>query len=91
MRVLWLGKAVADLDAIEAFIGRDNPAAARAMEQRIESAVRLLERQPHLGRPGRVDGTRELVVAGTPYLVVYSVLSGAVRILAVFHGAQQRP
>jgi addiction module RelE/StbE family toxin len=91
MRLVWLRRALFDLEAIETFIETDNPAAARAMEQRIIQAVTLLMDQPSMGRPGRVADTRELVVSGTPYIVAYSVIAEAVTILAVIHGARQWP
>ena len=53
--------------------------------------VELLAQHPALGRPGRVEGTRELVVPDTPYLVPYRVRGHAVEILRVFHGARKWP
>lgn len=91
MRILWRAKAIRQLGAIEAFIERDNPAAARSMQRRISTAVAVLAEHPHVGRPGRVDGTRELVIAGTPHLVAYAVIGESVWILAVLHGAQKWP
>ena len=91
MRILWRPKAVRQLQAIERYIERDKPVAARAMQRRVVEAVSALAAQPSMGRPGRVDGTRELVIAGTPYIVAYAVINDEVRILAVFHGAQRWP
>src|SRR5437764_1785820 len=47
----------------------DKPAAAPRVIERIRTAVERLQEFPFLGRPGRVEGTRELVIAGTPYIV----------------------
>lgn len=91
MRLVWLRRALADIDAIETYIERDNPAAARRIEQRVKNAVALLQERPHLGRPGRVPDTRELVVPGTPYLVPYAILPSEVVILAVIHSARRWP
>ena len=44
-----------------------------------------------MGRPGRVPKTRELVVSGTPYLVIYRVKNDRLEVLRVFHGARQWP
>jgi plasmid stabilization system protein ParE len=59
---------------------------------RIVDHVELLTDEPKLGRPGRVPGTRELVVPRTPYIVAYAVLSSdSIRILGVRHGARRWP
>ena len=91
MRVRWLRKALANLDAEAAYIARDNPAAAARVVMAIEEAVRNLTRFPALGRPGRVPGTRELVVPTTPYIIPYRVRNNAVEILRVFHAARKWP
>jgi toxin ParE1/3/4 len=64
--------------------------AARIVE-RIATSVDRLATHPTLGRPGRVPGTRELVVSGTPYLIPYRVHGKTVEILRVFHGARKWP
>jgi toxin ParE1/3/4 len=91
VRVRWLRTALANLDAEAEYIGEDNPAAAGRTVQRILRAVRLLEKNPAMGRAGRVTGTRELVVAGTPYILPYRVRGEAVEILRVFHAARKWP
>ena len=91
MRVKWLRKALRNLDEEAAYITADNLAAARMVVQRVLDAVAVLEEQPELGRPGRVPGTRELVVLKTHYLVPYRVRGGAVEILRVFHTSRRLP
>ena len=92
MRPRWSAGAIADLVEIRRYIAEDNPAAARAVAERIERVVQLLAGQPQLGRPGRAAGTRELVISGTPYIVAYTVLGGeSVQILAVVHGKEKWP
>ena len=91
MRVRWLRKALANLDAEAAYIARDNPAAAARVVMAIEEAVQNLARFPALGRPGRVPGTRELVVPATPYIIPYRVRNNAVEILRVFHASRKWP
>jgi toxin ParE1/3/4 len=81
LEVRWLKRALANLDAEAAFIALDNPAAAARVVDTLARTVELLAQHPGLGRPGRVEGTRELVVANTPYLVPYRV-----RNKLVFHG-----
>ena len=89
MRVRWLRVALANLEAEADYIAEDNPAADGRLVQRIFRAVDLLAKNPSMGRPGRVSGTRELVVADTPYIVPYRVRANAVEILRVFHAARK--
>ena len=81
----------ADLDAIVNYIAAENPRAALAIWDEIESQVDRLALYPHSGRIGRVEGTRELVVGRTPYIVGYTIREDAVLILRVLHGARQWP
>jgi toxin ParE1/3/4 len=89
--IKWLDQAVEDLKALRRYIARDNSSAAADVAQRIRDATKLLGDYPAAGRPGRVPGTRELVVAGTPYLLPYRVRAESVEILRVLHGAQKWP
>lgn len=91
MRVRWLRKALVDLDEEAAFIASEDPAAARMVVQRIVLAVDELREYPGIGHPGRVPGTRELVVPRTRYLVPYRVRGRAVEILRVFHASRRPP
>ena len=91
MKTRWTTSALSDLEAIGDFVARHNPAAAERLVARIAAATETLRDHPHLGGPGRIGGTRELVVAETPYVVPYRVAEGEVQILAVFHGARRWP
>lgn len=91
MRVKWLRTALANLDAEAEYIASDSPAAAARLVRRINNSVAQLKQYPAMGRPGRVSGTRELVLSGTPYIVPYRIRAGAVEILRVFHAARQWP
>jgi toxin ParE1/3/4 len=73
------------------FIAQDDPRVAVWIVAQVEDAVAMLADHPGLGRAGRVPGTRELVVAGTPYLVPYRVRGQRVDILRVFHGRRRWP
>lgn len=74
-------------DCIEA----DSPPAAANVAAKILESVDRLAAQPHSGRPGRIAGTRELVVPGTPYVIPYRVRAGRLDLIAVFHGKQKWP
>jgi len=91
MRVKWLRKALRNLDDEASYIAADDPAAARLVVARVLEAVELLAQQPSMGRPGRVPGTRELIVLETRYLVPYRVRGETVEILRVFHTSRRLP
>ena len=91
MRVKWLRKALRNLDEEATYIAADDPAAARLVVRRVLEAVAMLEAHPGLGRPGRVPGTRELVVLKTRYVVPYRVRGETVEILRVFHTSRRLP
>jgi plasmid stabilization system protein ParE len=79
------------LEDIHEHIAADNRIAATRMIERIRAAVTRLAASSALGRPGRVTGTRELVIPGTPYIVPYRVKGEVVQIITILHGAQQWP
>lgn len=91
MRIEWLPEAQRNLTGQLDWIAERNPWAAIDMGDAIHAAVSRLADYPTMARPGRVTGTRELVVVGTPYIVVYRIEASAVVILRVLHGAQRWP
>jgi toxin ParE1/3/4 len=86
----WKATAIADLLAIVDYISDDNPDAAQALKDEIETKTSRLPENPQMYRGGRVDGTREMVVRPN-YIVVYAESSDVVTILRVLHSAQQWP
>jgi toxin ParE1/3/4 len=91
LRVKWIRRALRDLDEVEAYIARDNPAAAAETVLGIARAVSLLQEQPGIGRAGRVPGTRELVIPDSPYIVPYRVKDNIVQVLRVYHASRRWP
>lgn len=91
MKVRWLPVAAESRRRQIDYIGQRNPRAALDAGDRIRAAIRLLGQHPAIGRCGRRGGTRELVVSGTPFLVVYRVEGDVITILRLFHGAQDWP
>ncbi|MBV9861174.1 MAG: type II toxin-antitoxin system RelE/ParE family toxin [Alphaproteobacteria bacterium] len=91
MQIIWRAAAIRDLNAIREFIAQDKPKSADRVRSAIRTAVERLADHPNLGRAGHVDGTRELVIAGTPYIIAYRVAAGSLRILAVMHGSRRWP
>jgi toxin ParE1/3/4 len=92
MRVIVRESAEADLDHIAEWIGSDSPAAAVRMVASIRDRINFLETDElaHMGRPGLVEGTRELLEY--PYIIIYKVFeeSDEVVVLSIVHGAQDR-
>ena len=91
MRVAWVPRARADLRAISEHIAADDLSAALRVADRIYNLAKRLADHPQLGRPGRLAGSRELVVSGSPYLVVYRIRAADVEIIRIIHGAQNWP
>jgi len=91
VKVIWTTRARAELDEIADYLSAFGAATALGHVRRIRSAGRLLGNHPHKGRLGRVDESRELIVAGTPYILPYRVSDGRVEILAVIHTSRLWP
>jgi toxin ParE1/3/4 len=90
--VIWSDEAIGDLASLRAYISKDSPLSARRVASMIVDLVEaLLPANPKIGRPGRISGTRELVVPHTPYIVPYPLRDGAVNVLRVYHGARRWP
>jgi toxin ParE1/3/4 len=91
MGLRWTTPATNDLYNIVQHIQQDNPEAAFRVAKTLYTECSSLESFPHLGRKGRIAGTRELVFSGLPYIVVYRVVNQVVEILRIYHGAQDWP
>lgn len=91
MKIIWLDKAVRDIEETYDYIHSDNPEADENVLNTILAAVNRLSENPSLGKAGRVTGTRELAVVGTPFITVYRMKDGRLEILRILHGARQWP
>jgi toxin ParE1/3/4 len=91
MRVRWTRKALKNLADEAEYVSRDSPQSSAKIADRIQKLIEHLVNDPSLGRPGRVPGTRELVVTGTPYLIPYRVRENRIEILRVFHASRKFP
>ena len=69
MQLKWLRKALQNLDDEAEYIAQEDPAAARLVVKHIVKSINLLQDNPALGHPGRIPGTRELVVPDTRYII----------------------
>ena len=93
MKVIIRDSVVTDLKRIRAWIAKDSPVNARSVIERILSAIETkIPAFPYIGRKGRIEGTREWIVRGLPYIILYEVddVRQVVTVVAVLHGAQNR-
>lgn len=93
MIIVWLPRAIKNRDSQIDYIAQNNPRAAMAQGDRIQEQIDQLIEHPGMGRPGRIKNTRELVISGTPFVVVYRYQRRAKRIevIRLLHGSQQWP
>ena len=89
VEIVWSQLALTRLREIRSYVAEDKPEAAARLATRIVSVVEALREHPYLGRAGAEPGIRELVIGGTPYIVLYRVQGGRVVISTVWHGAQR--
>jgi len=91
MQLEWSQFAQSDREAIFDYIEADSPQAAITVDDRIRQQIEELMKFPKIGRPGRIDGTRELIIQRTPYIAAYRIAGKTIRILRVLHAAQMWP
>lgn len=95
MQLKWTDLAAKDLDNIETYIANENSllVAVDVVLKVINNSELILSNHPQAGRPGRVSGTRELVIDGIPFILIYRIVDrlGQLQILRVLHDAQQWP
>jgi toxin ParE1/3/4 len=92
MTLLWSPESIHDLLALRAYIAEHDPASAKRVALHILHSVKhLLSENPKLGAPGRVPGTRELVIPKTAYVVPYRVRGATIEIVRVYHSSRRWP
>ncbi|MGH2361174.1 MAG: type II toxin-antitoxin system RelE/ParE family toxin [bacterium] len=90
VEIVWSPLARARLEEIRAYVALDKPEAAARLATRIVAVVEVLRTHPYLGRTGAEPGVHELVIGGTPYVVLYRVRGKRVTINTIWHGAQRK-
>ena len=90
VEIVWSALARRRLLEIRAYVARDKPKAAERLAMRIVAMLDALRNHPYLGRAGSEPGIRELVIGGTPYIVLYRVQGQRVTISTIWHAAQRR-
>ena len=89
MIIAWLDEAVEDRQQQWEYVASNHHVeVAIRSDGRIDQQVELLTRYPEMGRVGRFAGTRELVINGSPYVLVYRLTKSGIEILRLLHGAQ---
>jgi plasmid stabilization system protein ParE len=88
IRIRWAPAAAEDLEAIYTYLREHHPAFAHATIRSLYDAARSLKQFPRRGPIGRLDGTREFVMAPLPYIIVYGVEIDVVHIFGVVQGSQ---
>lgn len=73
------------------YLRKKNPAAARVVRDRIIAAIQRLKNYPESGRAWRLPGSRELVIPGLPYIVIYKVSAEAVIVASLLHSSREVP
>lgn len=91
MKLIWSPEARVDLREMVLYLADKNPYAAREFYERIAKVAGELIDAPYIGRPGRVPGTRELVITNTPYILPYQIRPDRIEILRVYHSAKKWP
>jgi toxin ParE1/3/4 len=92
MTLIWSPESIHDLISLRAHIAEHDPTAAKRVALHVLYCVEhLLSENPHLGNPGRVPGTRELVIPKTPYIVPYRIRGTTIEIARVYHSSRRWP
>lgn len=91
MQIRWTKKALRDFEQAVQYIANDDTTAARNIAQKIWEGTQLLRQHPGLGRPGRVEATRELVIPKLPFIIPYTEKNGIISILRILHASRRWP
>ena len=92
IEVFWTKGAFNNLKNIfKYYTEADDEKLASGVLQKIERSIIQLRQFPKLGRPGRVEGTRELFVTQTPFAVIYRESDTKLEIVRILHSSQKWP
>jgi addiction module RelE/StbE family toxin len=91
MQVKWLKWALRNLEQARNYVFQDNPTAAQELILKIQNAANQLQNYPFMGKNGRVEGTRELIISNSPYILIYRVKEESVEVLRILHTSKRYP
>jgi toxin ParE1/3/4 len=90
MRIRWTPAAAADLQSISDYLQEHHPRYRDATVRKLYADIRDLKHWPGRGRPGREEGTREILFQPAPYVAVYRVKEQTIEVMRIYHTAQNR-
>ena len=90
MRIRWTPPAAADMLSISEYLREHHPRYRQPTMRKLYKKIRALKDAPYLGRPGRVEGTREILFPPMPYIAVYRVHEQSIEIWRIYHTSQDR-
>ncbi|MFN5954008.1 MAG: type II toxin-antitoxin system RelE/ParE family toxin [Dolichospermum sp.] len=91
MQVKWLKWALRNLEQARNYVFQDNPTAAQELIIKIQNAANQLQKYPFMGKNGRVEGTKELIISNSPYILIYRVKEESVEVLRILHTSKRYP
>ena len=91
MRIRWTPPAVADLQSISDYLKVHHAYYRQPTMRKLYEGIRNLKNAPYISRPGRVEGTRELLFPPMPYIAVYRVHEETIEVWRIYHTSQDRP
>ncbi|MFM5887519.1 MAG: type II toxin-antitoxin system RelE/ParE family toxin [Dolichospermum sp.] len=91
MQVKWLRRALRNLEQARNYVFQENPTAAQELIIKIQNAANQLQNYPFMGKNGRVEGTRELIISNSPYILIYRVKEESVEVLRILHTSKRYP
>ncbi|MFM6845117.1 MAG: type II toxin-antitoxin system RelE/ParE family toxin [Dolichospermum sp.] len=91
MQVKWLRRALRNLEQARNYVFQENPTAAQELIIKIQNAANQLEKYPFMGKSGRVEGTKELIISNSPYMIIYRVKEESVEVLRILHTSKCYP
>jgi toxin ParE1/3/4 len=91
LELVWSPLARRRLEQIHDYVAKDKPEAGKRLGARIVALVELLKDHPYLSRIAPEPRVRELVIGGTPYIVLYRVRGEQIRINTIWQGTQEKP
>jgi toxin ParE1/3/4 len=90
MRIRWTPPAVTDMQGISDYLKDHTPRYRQPTMRKLYEKIHGLKEKPYIGRPGRIEGTRELLFSPMPYIVVYRVMEQTIEIWRIWHSSQSR-
>ena len=91
MQVKWLKWALRNLEQARNYVFQDNPTAAQELIIKIQNAANQLQNYPFMGKNGRVEGTKELIISNSPYILIYRIKEETVEVLRILHTSKFYP